>query len=214
MNTRENVVDRVLHAIRRRRAAIGTTLVAIDGPGGAGKSVLAASLSKNDTSISVVSVDDFYRPLGERVHGADARLTPGINVDIPRLCREVIYPLTRGNEGNYRRYDWSNDTLSGWRVVPTGGTVIVEGVYALLPVLHGFYRLRVWMECPRDLRLSRGLARDGEGALSQWKDQWMIAEDHYALTIRPMDRADIVLDWVYAESGDPIPMLTRSATDC
>ena len=208
MKTRESIVDRVLYAIRRRRAAIGTTFVAIDGPGGAGKSVLAASLSKKDVGVSVVPIDDFYMPLDQRVRGADA-LAPAINVDIARLIQQVIYPLTLGKEGNYRRYDWSRDTLSGWRVIPTGGIVIVEGVYALLPALDGFYQLKVWMECPWDLRLSRGLARDGEGALSQWKDQWMIAEDHYASTIRPMDRADIVLDWEYTESGDPILILTR-----
>ena len=69
--------------------------------------------------------------------------------------------------------------------------------------------LKVWMDCPWDLRLSRGVARDGEEALSQWKDHWMLAEDHYALTDRPMDRADIVLDWEYTESGDPILMLTQ-----
>ena len=209
MKTRERIVERVLCAIRGRRTAIGTTIVAIDGPGGAGKSVLAASLSRKDTIISVVPIDDFYVPLDERVRAADTRLTPGINVDIARLVQEVVYPLTRGKEGNYRRYDWSTDALSGWRVIPTGGIVIVEGVYALLPALDGFYQLKVWMECPWDLRLSRGLARDGEGALSQWKDQWMIAEDHYASTIRPMDRVDIVLDWEYTESGDPILTLIQ-----
>ena len=209
MKTSESIVDRVLSAIRSQRAAIGTTIVAIDGPGGAGKSFLAASLAKKDVSISVVPIDDFYVPLDERVHGADARLTPGINVDIARLVQDVIYPLTRGKEGDYRRYDWSIDTLSRWRTIPTGGIVIVEGVYALLPVLEGFYQFKVWMDCPWDLRLSRGVARDGEEALSQWKDHWMLAEDHYALTDRPMDRADIVLDWEYTESVDQILMLTQ-----
>lgn len=42
--------------------------------------------------------------------------------------------------------------------------VIVEGVYSLSTILSDLFELSLWVECPRDVRLARGLARDGEGA--------------------------------------------------
>ena len=176
----------------------------MDGPGGAGKSVLATSLAEKDIHISVVSIDDFYVPLNRRVHGRDAVLAPWTNIDVPRLLREVFQPLAAARHGSYRRYDWGRDGMAEQRVVPPGGIVLVEGVYAMAPPLAGCYHFKVWMECPRKLRLARGLARDGAEALGQWRDQWMPAEDRYASTHRPMDRADLVLDWSCARDGDPM----------
>ena len=201
----ESLLQSVLHAIRSRRPAVaGTMLVAMDGPGGAGKSVLATSLAEKDIHISVVSIDDFYVPLNRRVHGRDAVLAPWTNIDVPRLLREVFQPLAAARHGSYRRYDWGRDGMAERRVVPPGGIVLVEGVYAMAPPLADCYHFKVWMECPRKLRLARGLARDGAEALGQWRDQWMPAEDRYASTHRPMDRADLVLDWSCARDGDPM----------
>ena len=40
-------------------------LVALDGPGGAGKSTLARALAEQSTFISIVQIDDFYAPMVE-----------------------------------------------------------------------------------------------------------------------------------------------------
>ena len=189
------IVDHVLHAVQECRTGTGTTLVGIDGPGGAGKSVLAASIARKDARVSVVPIDDFYVPRGKRMLGRDAVLVPWKNVEVSRLRQEVLQPLTAGKEGSYRRYDWGSDALAERRGIPAGGLVLVEGVYALMRPLTDYYHFKVWMDCSRELRLERGLARDGQEALAQWRDEWMPAEDRYASTQRPMDRADLLLDW-------------------
>ena len=198
------MVDCVLRAVQECHAAIGTTLAGIDGPGGAGKSLLAASLARKDSRISVVPIDDFYVRRDRRVRGRDAVVTPWKNIEVSRLLQEVLQPLTVGKEGSYRRYDWGSDTLAERRMIPAGGVVLVEGVYALMPSLIDFYRFKVWIDCPRELRMARGLDRDGPEALSQWRDQWMPAEDRYASTQRPMDHADVVLDWECRAFQDPM----------
>ena len=209
MKRGHGIVDHVLHAIRECRFGTGTTIVGIDGPGGAGKSVLAASIARKDSRISVVPIDDFYVPRNKRLRGRDALLAPWKNIEVVRLEEEVLQPLTAGNEGSYRRYDWGSDALAERRVVPADGIVLVEGVYALLPPLKDYYHLRVWIDCPRELRLARGLARDGQDALAQWRDQWMPAEDGYASIQRPKDGADLVLGWKRMESGHPALVLKR-----
>ncbi len=213
MKRGHGIVDQVLHAIQGCHAATRTTLVGIDGPGGAGKSVLSASIARKDSRVSVVPIDDFYVPCDNRVGARDAVLTPWKNIDVSRLLREVLQPLNAGNEGSYRRYDWGRDALAERRAIPAGGIVLVEGVYALIPPPKDYYHLKVWMDCPRELRLARGLARDGQDALAQWRDQWMPAEDRYAATQLPMDGADLLLDWQRTEGGCPTLVLKSKADE-
>jgi hypothetical protein len=53
--------------------------------------------------------------------------------------------------------------------------------------------VRVWVEAPDDVRLQRGLARDGEAMRPQWL-AWMRAEaDHFAAEAT-RDRADVLID--------------------
>ena len=172
-----------------------------------------ASIARRDSRISVVSIDDFCVPREERVRGRDAVLAPWKNIEVSRLLQEVLQLLNAGASGSYRRYDWGRDALAERRVVPAGGIVLVEGVYALMRPLTDYYHCKVWMDCPRELRLARGLARDGQAALAQWRDQWMPAEDRYASTQRPMDDIDLVLDWECTECGEPTLVLKSTAAE-
>ncbi|WP_370541796.1 hypothetical protein [Alicyclobacillus sp. SO9] len=82
-----------------------------------------------------------------------------------------------------------NGSLADWHTVPLGGIVIVEGVYSLRKELFDQYDLSIWIDCPRDVRLSRGLERDGEEARDLWENQWMIAEDMYVQEHRPRTKS-------------------------
>ena len=57
--------------------------------------------------------------------------------------------------------------------------MVVEGVCALHRTLRDAYAVRVWVEAPYDVRLERGVARDGEAARTTWVDVWMPSEDRY-----------------------------------
>jgi uridine kinase len=93
--------------------------------------------------------------------------------------------LNAGCEANYQRYDWKIDRLADWRKVHALSPIIFEGIYILRPELSMYYDLRLWIECPRDLRLKRGLERDGENARPQWEDDWMKEEDQYIASYNP-----------------------------
>jgi uridine kinase len=172
-------------------------LVAIDGPGGSGKSALARSLrmtlDEADVSVSVVEVDDFYLPSAARSREGPSEKPIGGDFDWRRLRDQVLEPLRRGQSARYDRYDWAKDELSDMGEVLPGGVVLVEGIYSNRRELTGFYDLRIWVECPRELRLTRGLERDGETARSRWEQDWMPSEDRYIQEHRPQDLADIVV---------------------
>ena len=76
-------------------------------------------------------------------------------------------------------------------VVPAG-FVILEGVSASREAFRPFLTYSIWIETPRELRLRRGLERDGEEARAQW-EQWMAEEDDYVRREKPQERADLVV---------------------
>lgn len=160
-------------------AGMTTKIVAIDGPGGAGKSSLAARLATALGGAQVVHTDDFASwddPLDWW----------------PRLLDEALKPLARDEPARYRRSSWGNGEREEWVEIAPAEYVILEGVSASRDAFRPFLAYSIWIDTPRDLRLRRGLQRDGEAARAQW-EAWMAEEDEYVARERPRERADVTL---------------------
>ncbi|MCX5380479.1 uridine kinase [Streptomyces sp. NBC_00091] len=166
-------------------------LVGIDGPGGTGKSTLAALLAACLPGAVVVHIDDFYLPSADRPARSGA-IAAGF--DLARLDDQVLRPAVAGRRVRYQRYDWDADRLGDWIELPPRTPLIVEGVHALHADLRPAYTHTIHCQAPRDVRLHRGLARDGEEARTTWEDEWMPAEDAYLAAHRPHLHADTLLD--------------------
>ena len=157
--------------------AVATRIVAIDGCGGAGKSTLAAGLAEELAAV-VVHTDDFA-----------SWENP---VDWwPELLRVVLEPLARGEPATFAPNSWGGPPREPVTVEP-GGTVIVEGVTASREAFRPYLAYAIWVDAPRELRLARGLDRDGEDARELW-ESWMAEEDAYVARERPHEHADVVL---------------------
>jgi uridine kinase len=181
-----------LGQVAARIAKVGRRpVVGIDGPGGSGKSTLAELLAGLLPGACVVQADDFYLPSTLRP-GEEAGIAA--NYDLDRLTAQVLQPVAAGERAAYQRYDWDDDRLGDWVTLPETGPVIVEGVYCTRDDLRAFYTYEIFCTASREVRLRRGLARDGEEARHQWVEVWMPAEDRYIAAQRPQDRADLVLD--------------------
>lgn len=175
-------------------------LVAIDGPGGSGKTFLAESLrrilSESAVPASTIHVDDFFLPSGLRPTGAPTEKPIGGDFDWCRLRDQVLRPLRTGASARYDRYDWGKDSLTDSCEVSPDRVVLVEGVYSSRREVAEFYDLRIWVDCPRELRLLRGLERDGEAARRRWEEDWMPSEDRYMQEHRPQELADAIVHGV------------------
>ncbi|MFZ1978560.1 MAG: uridine kinase [Bacteroidota bacterium] len=180
----KNVLSEILNQVHRLSTSKQRVLIGIDGCGGSGKSTFAAELSGSLGAAPVIHVDDFYKPSRERSRLSSSKFI-GWQFDWRRLERDVLKPLITGGEANYQRYDWSMGCLAEWRNIRTLSHVIIEGIYTLKSELSMYYDLRLWIECPRDVRLKRGLDRDGEHARSLWEDDWMQEEDRYIALCHP-----------------------------
>ena len=179
-----------------------TILVGVDGLGGAGKTVFSAAMAGSLRSAGlpavVVHFDDFFLPSADRSIGTPDTKPIGGDFDWGRLRDDVLLPL-RGNQiARYRRYDWAQDALAETHEIPPGGIVIVEGVYCTRRELADLYDVRVWVECPRDICLARGISRDGEGARSRWELDWRPSEERYVREHVPTQAAHFVVRGVAA----------------
>lgn len=186
-------INDLFRDILRRAPGKETILIAIDGGGGAGKSTLAQKLKEVDEEhVSVIHMDDFYKPSEQRNQVNDSEI--GGNWDCERVKEQVLIPLRNNQPSRYQRYDWVEDALAECHDVHSGHMVIVEGCYSLLNSLRSFYDFKIWVESPEDIRLSRGIERDGEEQRYLWEDVWMPAEERYIKAQNPIETADLIID--------------------
>jgi hypothetical protein len=73
--------------------------------------------------------------------------------------------------------------------------VVIEGVTCTRRATMGRLAYAIWVEAPADLRLSRGLARDGAqpGAPELWA-RWMAEEEAFFTEDQTRARADAIVD--------------------
>ncbi|QCB95321.1 uridine kinase [Cellulomonas shaoxiangyii] len=161
-------------------------LVCVDGPAGSGKTTaagrLAGCLHDRGVRAAVLHLDDLYA--GWR--GLEGSLWA-------RLSVQVLEQLRRGRPGRYERFDWASDRFDGWVDVPVPDVLVLEGCGSAPRAADPHATLRVWVEAPRDLRLRRGLERDGEAARAHWL-AWMADEQEHFAREGTRGRADVHLD--------------------
>ena len=193
-----NPIGELASQMSRKTSPNRAFLVGIDGLGGSGKSVLAKEirqeLEKKGVLADIVHHDDFYLPSGSRsLQPADLKPIGG-DFDWGRFSEQILKPLKSGLSAKYRRYDWPSDRLAEEREVQPRGVILIEGVYSTRTELREFYDFLIWVDCPAEERLRRGLARDGESMRSIWTTEWIPAEDQYYKEQRPDTFAHLIVD--------------------
>lgn len=184
---------RLSEEIMRLPKKQATCIIGIDGCGGAGKSTFAEKLKHTYPNTTIIHMDDFYFPSSQIMNISPVNKQIGSDFDWRRMLNQVLEPISHNQEGHYQRYDWSTDCLAEWQTVPVGGLVIVEGIYCTRNELLSKYDFTIWMDCPREIRLARGIERDGEDARDMWEHQWMVAEDMYVREQKPQERANLIV---------------------
>jgi uridine kinase len=198
----DTLVDLVLNRPRRQ----STLLIGIDGPGGSGKSTFAAALCtallQRATGALIIHTDDFFCPFPDQNENDQSGLPDG-EIDWNRLLEQVITPIRDNRPGRFQKYDWPSRTLAAWHTIDVGGTVIIEGIRALHRALAPTYDFRIWLECPREVCLARGIARDGEEARRRWEQDWLPADDRFIRQHRPAATAELIVDGAGKSQVDP-----------
>ena len=171
----------MLDLLASRPATLGAgRLLCVDGPAGSGKTTLAAAVAgAAGATVRVVHMDDLYA-------GWDG--LPEVDAQLDGLLR----PLAGGRPGHYRRYDWHAAAWAETVDVAPMDLLVVEGVGSAPRRTADLVTVLVWVEAPHDLRMRRGVERDGEAFAPHW-ERWARAEaDHFAAE-GTRERADLVV---------------------
>lgn len=171
----------VLDLTLARPPTLGTgRLVCVDGPAGSGKTTLAAALRQLVPDAGVVHMDDL-------LEGWAGLLT--VEAQLERL----LGPLTEDLPGHYRRWDWHAEAWAEEVTVDPVAILLLEGVGSGSLRADGVTTVLVWVEAPYEVRMRRGLERDGDAFAPHW-EEWARAEtDHFARH-RTRERASLVMD--------------------
>ena len=165
------------HALSRPPTLGAGRLVCIDGLAGAGKTTLALGLAAI-TRTQVVHADELL----EGWSGL-----PGLGATLDTVLR----PLAAGASSEWTRWDWHASAWAESHPLSPGGLLVVEGVGSAPARIDDLVTTLVWVEAPRQERLRRGIARDGEQMRPQW-EQWLDDEAALHARERTRDRADLV----------------------
>jgi uridine kinase len=176
------LVARVVEAAPRCGS---TRVVCVDGPAGSGKTTLAESLSEVLGGAPVVHMDDLYEgwdqalgdPLAARV---EAWLLIGWDAGLP---------------GMHPRFDWALGRYAEWVTVPAAPVVVLEGCGSGSARIRERASLVVWVEAPAELRLQRGVQRDGQALAPQWRE-WQTHEQAHFTADGTRAASDVIVDGV------------------
>jgi len=178
----DEAIAEALRAIGRAQPRCGaTTVVAIDGPSGAGKTNFAAVLAARIPSAHILHMDDLYP-------GWD-----GLDQAIADLYDRILAPIARGQQAEYRRWDWERDRYARWQTLPPTPLLLVEGVGSGAGRGAELVSVLIWLEADRDVRFQRGVERDGEAFLPHWQ-RWAVQEAALFLADGTRDRADLIIN--------------------
>lgn len=159
-----------------------TRLVCIDGPAGSGKTTLAERLvGALGARAAVVHMDDLYEGWS------------GLDGVWDRVEEQILRPLEQGRPARWQQYDWVAERLDRWHDLPVPEFLVLEGCGSAPRAIDGRASVIVFVEAPPDVRLGRGVARDGEHLRAEWL-AWMHAEVEHFARQRTRARADVVVD--------------------
>jgi cytidylate kinase len=154
-------------------------VVLIDGRSGAGKSTIAAEVSRV-LDAELLALDAVYP-------GWD-----GLASGVEQVREGVLSPLERGASGSWTGWDWANDRPAGEHTVQPRRPLVVEGSGILTPATRELSHVQVWVESPESSRRARALARDGETYRPHWM-RWAAQEERHLRDHDPRALASIVI---------------------
>lgn len=170
-------------------------IVAIDGRGGAGKSVLAERMSDLIPDAEVVATDD-------------VAWNAPFFAWAEQMRRHVLEPLHRGEAVDYRPDAWESKGREGRIELRRGlRMVFIEGTGAHHSSYADLLDATMWVQSDRHLAEGRGLARDIESGANGDRDQstafwheWQSHEIPFMAEQRAWESADLIVNGTPAEA--------------
>ncbi len=169
----------------------GSAVIAIEGGSASGKTTLSKMLEEI-YGCTVLHMDDFFLQPEQRT--AERFAEPGGNIDRERFLQEVLVPLSKNEQLEYRRFDCSTmKILPAVSIVPQKLTVI-EGAYSMHPELEKYYDLSVFLDIPQELQKERISKRNTPQMAERFYNEWIPLESKYFQKLNVKQRCSLTIE--------------------
>lgn len=146
------------------------TLLAIDGPAGAGKTTLAAKLEAElsvNATVKVIHMDDLY-------HGWENALSNALSEILDRITTAHLAK----REFAIKLFNWEIMEFDREEKVLPTDYLIIEGVGAAQQIVRESGATTYWLDVDPEIGLRRVLERDGV-QIEQQMRRWQIDQDKH-----------------------------------
>ena len=162
----------------------GMTLIAIDGPAGAGKTTLAAQFFdeySTSKTVALIHMDDLYNGW---VNALDDRLTSRLTGIVEAFATHSRFSIPT--------FNWATMRFDLSQTVDPSDILIIEGVGAAQKIVRDAGATVYWLDIEPDVGLARVLERDGYEIESQMH-QWQLDQDAHFLRDETRANANHIL---------------------
>lgn len=158
------------------------TLLAIDGPAGAGKTTLAAQFEADfllNKSVKTIHMDDLY-------NGWDGALS----YELTSTLSKIVEAHLNGVDFIIRKYNWFTLCFDSTEKILMTDILILEGVGAAQSIVRAAGATTYWLDVSPKIGLERVLQRDGRHLEPQMKN-WQIQQENHFLLDQTRENCDV-----------------------
>ncbi len=146
-----------------------TTLLALDGPSGAGKTTLAMELHAQLDNSAVIHMDDLYAGWGD-----------ALSLDLyARIFQQIFQPILRQEDIRFQVFNWQTNLFDSWQTITPPRFLILEGVGAAAIPNRMWISLAVFMHVSDEVGLERVRSRDGDDVASHIPAWQIMQREHF-----------------------------------
>ena len=148
------------------------TLLAIDGPAGAGKTTLAAQLEKDlsaNGTVRVIHLDDLY-----------SGWTTALGNDLTEVLDRLASAHLAGQPCTVKLFNWISMSFDREEVIVPTDVLILEGVGAAQVIVRDAGAITYWIDVEPHIGLQRVLERDGSVVQPFMNQSQIDQEKHFA----------------------------------
>ena len=160
------------------------SVIAIDGPAGAGKTTLAANLARalaSDLRVQIIHMDDLY-------DGWDNAL----GSQLSETLAHIVSSHKSGRAVKYSKYDWAKSAFKEAEEIPEADLLILEGVGSGQIAIRDELAALLWIDIDHSLGLERVISRDGDSIKAQMQ-MWLTEQEQHFAREGTQNAADFIL---------------------
>ncbi len=156
------------------------TVIAIDGPAGAGKTTLAEkflNIYSVNQSVAVIHMDDLYNGWNNP-----------LSKDLTLRMGSILKRFSLGETFDIEIYNWTTMSFDGVQRIKPSNILIIEGVGAAQQIVRDSGATTYWLDIEPEIGLQRVLARDGQ-EIEVFMHQWQVDQEIHFLRDKTRENA-------------------------